>query len=77
MKILLYCIFFVNNYYMYVWQKFIFNETNFFRLNKAFEKLNQIFKELKNKSGLTDNSSIEEIYEKFDINLMEDILWSV
>ena len=54
-----------------------FNETNFFRLNKAFEKLNQIFKELKNKSGLTDNSSIEEIYEKFDINLMEDILWSV
>ena len=48
-----------------------FNETNFFRLNKAFEKLNQIFKELKNKSGLTDDSSIEEIYEKFDINLME------
>ena len=48
-----------------------FNETNFFRLNKAFEKLNQIFKEQKIKSGLTDDSSIEEIYEKFDINFME------
>ena len=48
-----------------------FDDTKFFRLNKAFKKLNETFREIKNKCGLPDDCSIDEIYEKFDPEFLE------
>ena len=48
-----------------------FNDTKFFRLSKAFKELNRVFREIKTESGLSDDFSIDEIYENLNPNFLE------
>ena len=46
----------------------------FFRLDKAFIKLNSIFDKAKKESAIADNASIGEIYEKLDALYLNSML---
>ena len=43
-----------------------FDNENFFRLDKAFVKLNTMFNEVKSECGIADSASIDEISKKLD-----------
>jgi len=47
-----------------------FDDTVYFRLNKAFDKLDKIFQKLKIECGIKNNATIDEIYEKFDVDVL-------
>ena len=47
-----------------------FDDTVYFRLNKAFDKLDKIFQKIKIECGIKNNATIDEIYKKFDVDVL-------